>query len=348
MSALPGSGSAGGARERSEPGQRQRRLAGLAGQAGATPDCNTGVAVTDCVDYLSLTCATDQEGSAYDALLGIGVGEWESLPGGGHGYERKKQAHGVRVYYGESGSYCQVSGDGCRSLEAREVVSDWQEFAELILQLAERLPLKVKRLDFARDDRAGILDLAALQRYALERAYTSPAHHMQPINAYRSGRLASQGLTFGSRTSESYVRIYDKRLESAGDAPWVRVEVEFKGKKAAAAARTLAARGLGIVAGVIRQQIEFKVATVEGTNATRVAVLPMWEQFLSAAAKIVLAVTAATRSLETVEHWLEQQCGPLLATLFTHYGGDLDWLRRLAVVGRSRMRERHHRLLAAP
>jgi hypothetical protein len=65
--------------------------------------------------------------------------------------------------------------------------------------------------------------------------------------------LGGGGATFyvGSRTSEKYLRIYDKAAESGLDLPLTRVELECKGEFARGVAKYIKANGMGNIRAII-------------------------------------------------------------------------------------------------
>lgn len=322
------------------------------GKKGPTePPCtNRGVidtgSVLEAVDWLSLTLGDDMPVELWGSILGIQPDEWEERGYGGYMYAKSKSAHGVVVYYHGApgmGSHCRVSGQACRDLEARGVVTDWQAFAKMLLGLG----VTATRLDANRDDHAGILHIDELIAAGHAGHVTKRAHEWEPKVKYGSkGRLKAHGLVFGNRQSESFVRIYDKALEQQVPGHWVRVELELKGKKAMAALRALAMGGLSWLAGAIREQVEFKLPSTDG-NRSRAATLPAWDAFLSGAAKVKLAVERTVRTLSKVVYHLERQWAPLMATAMENSGGDTGWLYEIVRAGRRRMREQHWRLVEA-
>lgn len=72
----------------------------------------------------------------------------------------------------------------------------------------------------------------------------------------KAARLLLEGdgatLYVGSRTSEQYLRIYDKQAETKGDHPWTRIELECKGSKARGVSNHVAIAGLTDVPAIVR------------------------------------------------------------------------------------------------
>src|SRR5262249_14119753 len=104
------------------------------------------------------------------------------------------------------------------------------------------------RTDLALDDRAGCATIAQVI------AASDAGQAVMRWNTYDAqsrwlfkGREDGQGemVTFGSRQSESYLRVYDKRMEELSKGrqimtPWVRWELELKKERAELASNYLA------------------------------------------------------------------------------------------------------------
>jgi DNA relaxase NicK len=153
-------------------------------------------------------------------------------------------------------------------------------------------------------------------------------------------------LELGSRTSESFVRVYDKR------GP-LRVEVELKGDKAAAAARVIGgaiegenARPLEpVLLGIIRGTIDFVQCGTGGGNVTRAVLADWWAAVVHGVERIRLAVAKVEDSLDKVRAWLAAQASAALVLLVRADGGAVACLDRLLAEGERRFGKRHRRLL---
>lgn len=61
----------------------------------------------------------------------------------------------------------------------------------------------------------------------------------------------------GSRSSQKYLRIYDKQAQTGGARPWTRVEMECKGEFAGRIAKYIMQEGLHSIPQIIRGYIDF-------------------------------------------------------------------------------------------
>jgi DNA relaxase NicK len=367
------------------------------GAEAPPPDGNTGVdftneaegvefagaepAIEDLVDWVAFTLPTlpgRPSGAVDMALWGdlLGDLEWEELPNGhklGYAGCRVAAAGGIKLYYSglsaadDMGSHVEISGSGCRFLEVSGVVKDWSVWASLALGYGAR----ASRVDFCRDDRAqhgkGLLDLAYLDRLALDWANKRSKQLVckfgtfeakAPLDA-RTGQRKGHSLIFGNRSSETYIRMYDKSLEVCKKIKGarrveflkqyghhVRVEIEYKGRRAKAAFQMLADEGLSSLGGLIYACLDFKSRPVEaGENATRVPRLAVWETFCGAQSKVRLAISVVVKKLHEQVNFLSTQWGPTMAAVVKAHGGDASMLVAVAKAAMDRLKPRHLKLI---
>lgn len=315
----------------------------------APPASNTGAQRTTdqptanrvLVDWVSFTVK-----ASVDQVCGfLGMDEWVELDRGGLGYRRCRVAGAVRVYYDggpDMGTHVVIPGSGCRELEARGVVRDWRKWIGEVLAFGG----KITRLDVAWDDVEGMLDLLRMLEYVRRRYVVTRFRRWKvDISGTFDGSERGMTLTFGSRQSNTYVRIYDKGGEQGVCGHWVRVELELKDDRAQCAAETLYHRGISEFAGILRSAVDF-VEPSNDSNRRRWAPAAWWARFLGFAEKARLAVAPVVRSLERTVAWIERQVAPALATVFIAGGGDLDVLLSFVHNGRKRLRW-HHRMMLA-
>lgn len=105
--------------------------------------------------------------------------------------------------------------------------------------------VKVTRLDLA-VDYFGEADPLDLNRAFLEGKLITPARQVVPHNGkVKQGREfidIDRGVYIGSRSSDRFLRVYDKRLEQGGSGePWVRIELQLGGDRADRMAQLLGA-----------------------------------------------------------------------------------------------------------
>jgi hypothetical protein len=149
------------------------------------------------------------------------------LPPRGYAYAVTSLA-GVVVASGrtvEMGTHFVASGGALRKLA--DTVRDGA--------IKRLLTLRVSRLDIALDIDSDVYELAA-QPVRDETLHTT-ARHWSEIISGRGGRT----VYIGSRTSERFMRVYDKQAEAGLAQPCTRFELELKGDTAKRCARQLLA-----------------------------------------------------------------------------------------------------------
>jgi len=218
---------------------------------------------------------------------------------------------------------------------ARLLGTDVRGFGVFLRELGFR----PARVDFAMDDHEGVLDLDLMHEKARAGEFTT-RWRGGPKNALWSWREDANGgrmLTFGSRASRAYLRIYDKAAERGVEGPWIRVELELKGDKAVQAWDRFLDEGPSFVPGLFRNYLEFKGCRTGDSNRTRWPIAGWWAAFLSFAEKVRLSLPAPSRTLETVKNWVTRQVAPSLALLVKAEGGAVDWLYSLIREGEARL-----------
>lgn len=160
----------------------------------------------------------------------------------------------------------------------------------------------------------------------------------------KGGQPSGWTFTMGSRQSEAYLRIYDKKLQQGGtDRPhWVRVELECKGALAPALLGEVLERGGVAVVEQLNRRVRF-VEPGEGQNRARWRACPWWEALMGTLRRGA-ALVARPRLVDTLAGMLEvleRQAGPMMATVVQADGGAIDALIDIVRRSVSRMGVRH-------
>jgi hypothetical protein len=294
-----------------------------------------------CIDWVSFTVPYERRFAFLEFIPG-GV-EW--LGRGWRGYS-------------ELGIHFEVSS---RALAVLAGASDF--WADLPGAVAVVLALggHFTRVDVALDDREGLLDMGTMLEHLKSCWFTTRWRDWDREQKFKAstGVCKKNMLTFGSRRSDAYLRVYNKaleRIEAGEDDPghWVRVELELKRSRADAVAHLYANREEGAffaeLAGVVRGYIEFKEPNGGDSNRRRWPVAGWWLRFLEGAEKARLTVREAVkRTVDHVREWIAKQVAPSLAVVVEYMGEPdaLHWLGAEARDGRRRWKGRHKAILRA-
>ncbi|MGI4791310.1 MAG: replication initiation factor domain-containing protein [Janthinobacterium lividum] len=264
------------------------------------------------VDYLTFNAP------AQNAVLLIGrmPNGWTSTASQAVAYSEVKRRGGIVVSmptHPKGTAHVEVKGHGCRELEAAGVVLDWQAFLREMLDAGA----KFTRLDCAIDDRDGLLDLnqiiAACEDGRVVSAYQNadPRPKMNPATGERTG----DGVTFGNRASETYIRIYDKGLQTKSPDHWIRVELEAKKTRAQALAEAISKKGASVVPSILIGYLDFKERGATDRR-DRWPTATWWKQFLGTEQRFRLESAPRNVSLEKAYSWFIRQCSRLFALIY--------------------------------
>ncbi|TAJ27894.1 MAG: replication initiation factor domain-containing protein [Nitrospirae bacterium] len=214
------------------------------------------------------------------------------------------------------------------------------------------------RLDLAFDDR--------LQQVTVLQVYEA-AQAGQAVCRSRYSRLIHEqrdffedtGLTleFGKRTSQTFLRVYDKRLErkKRNDPAWetygTRFELELKDERAQACAEELAglpeADWKRRVVGLLRAHVDFRETTREAKSweKARAPLCAWWEVLTEGFKKAPLLLQKVQKKIEDVKEWASKSLAPMLAVLYAHHEAGQQFLNQLIHAGADRWKTRHLALL---
>jgi DNA relaxase NicK len=147
-----------------------------------------------------------------------------------------------------------------------------------------------------------------------------------------------QTVYFGSRESERFARVYNKREET-------RLELQLSGRYVQALGVCLWS-GCNVkqwAFGVLRDHIDFVEAGE--SNISRATLQSWWASFVERWERCRVMAAKKVQTLDTCYQWLRSQVSAMLATLVRGSGGSVDFIFDLISEGESRMGARHSQLL---
>lgn len=147
-----------------------------------------------------------------------------------------------------------------------------------------------------------------------------------------NGCVTGNTLYIGKRSSECFLRIYDKKLEQKSKLnndvgyEWVRWELELKKNRAQAVVdHLLAGNCLGFVAvGILSNY--FRVVICDDSNKTRCSTDPLWAKFISGVEKLRLFVNRVSKTISEKKNWIIKQCLPTISAVCYFEHGDLGFI----------------------
>lgn len=206
-------------------------------------------------------------------------------------YRHRLSFDGVSVHYSDESDlrYCQgccleLSGQGCRDFETFGH-GDWQRLFDFISLAGGR----ITRLDIAYDDFIGVIDLDIMAAMAQKFYFTSRSQCVRIMSESKDGNPDHLGISVchGSKSSDVYIRCYDKRVERNAYeyAHWVRFELQLRGDNTHGF--VFASGGLGEkFCGVISNYLNYRCPDLADSNKRRWLIAPWWRKFLASAAAL--------------------------------------------------------------
>jgi len=201
---------------------------------------------------------------------------------------------------------------------------------------------KLTRLDVALDDFSGQVQVDQCWAAWRSGRVTSRWRSARLYQGCEIGKpLNNHGVSFGSGRGESYLRIYDKRLErlSVGEVPvdqlpahWVRCELELRGTRAQAMGLLLLENGRDAredVASAIYGYLDFKDRG-SSDRRERWPTVYWWAEFVGGVGKLHLGTARGESSDQARIEWLQEAVAGTLAWAEGAYGSEIvDHLLRV-------------------
>lgn len=296
------------------------------------------------IDYLSSTLPDQVDGLfEFSQLLGVNIESWQRQNSGAMGYRTAfKHPFGAILLLDGSpgmGSHCSLSGSALGShFENLSAVVDF-------LRGLDDLGGKVSRLDLAFDDITGQLDLevirAKVEAGCVVSRYKDDFRRMVKHDAI-TGKINGETLYFGSASSETLTRIYDKWAQTGqpGKGHWIRVEIQFRKRRCRLlVARLLQAGPSGIPSlaqGLLTGLISFR-DQVAGQDRYQWPVSSWWSRFTDGVKRLALGHARPGSTIHKKVEWFAKQCSKGLAQVATFAGP--QFLADMVMKGISKTRE---------
>jgi len=292
------------------------------------PVSNTGVVNTNIVlDYLSFTVPFEQ--ANFDKLHSLfDKADVNVLTYGGMGYQSSATIlDGGKMFWHserrEMGIHVRLNPKSLGMIATTPIG---------MLNIIYDLKGKITRFDLAFDDRSGLLNLDEIHEKILAGDVVTRWRKVSRISGAGVGTSRKTGDTVnvGTRQSDAFLRIYDKKLERETKGVdvsniewWVRVELELKGDKANEFSSILAQTAFGksqksagqLCASLLWGMIDFKDRDQSDTNKSRWPTSSFWRKFVGQASKMKLSIVEHEKTIDDSKEWIDKIVGPTLAMI---------------------------------
>jgi phage replication initiation protein len=309
---------------------------------------------TQTIDWLAFTLP---KAEVADVITLIG-GDWFQSETGFRGYPVAQLMTQGKTGVGKLGTGAPRNPKEVHVDLSAGIVSQWDE-TKLKTVLAWIFAQKghVTRIDVALDDREATVAVETVRQAVEAGQVVSRSKQFKVIQAsnHRQGVRTGETLYFGSRESQSMLRVYDKRLElqSRGreDAAsyGVRWEMEFKQDRAQACAKALLTLdpkigGPSWSGCCVPMWISERPR--ERPNRMRSIGRPLvawWEGLTEGFRRCRLVVERIQQRLDDVVAWFANALSPMLAVVVACRGD--QFLMEMIYAGTKRWNQKHYALL---
>jgi len=200
------------------------------------------------------------------------------------------------------------TGKGCRELEA----AGWFESWPVTLRQLLAGGASFSRLDVALDDREGVLNMDHIVaccnegRVVCRYGKIIPSEERDEVTGAVKGRM----VTFGSRGSDTSIRIYDKALQQKAveqdvSGPWIRVELQARKTRAQALASAVGGDEAPF-SGILLSCLDFK-GKGRSKRRERLPTAAWWTVFLGTEQRFQLQTAPRSQSIEKTHDWMMTQ-----------------------------------------
>lgn len=262
---------------------------------------------------------------------------------GFYGYRKGLEYNNIRVLYDGNegmGFHVQISGQGCRYLESQFGFA-WDKFLTLVL--AEKC--NISRIDVAIDDNE-YLDLKKIKKQIMKGDIVSRFRKwgIRQERSLSDNSTLGDTIYLGQRSSDVFIRIYDKELESGGAINAVRLETVMKNDKAKNFVINYLNSNFKNLAYLTQMVLNNYIRFVKkkDSNVSRSENVKWWEDFLLTAEKLSLSVGKEEITLDKVCDWVERQVSSSLK-LIVETKGEFYLMR---MVDKTVLNAKHQKLKA--
>lgn len=303
------------------------------------------------LDWVAFTIKVDDPLAVLETI-NLPPSLFTDSPIGFSGYRKSLRFSNICVYYQgreDMGCHVEISGQGCRQLEAQFDDNPWQQlFASVLASQG-----KFTRLDLAIDNVDGALCLdklyQAVQDLSQVRTLFGEWRRIQKGSFHEGQQVEGETIYLGSSKSHVMFRVYNKAQESGVDGHWIRFELQLRDKRANEAAKLFAADGnVGTLAiGIINNY--FAIIANDDANVSRCTLQSWWSAWLQSTEKIRLTTEKAMKYVDDSMEFIKRQYAPTLAMINKHLGGaPFDgFMQEIIADGEQRMTAKHEQILAA-
>lgn len=240
---------------------------------------------------ISFVCASVSDVCGY--LFAHLIDDFKVVDSSMRGFQNVLTNGVIFVHYENKGTkpvvLLEIRSAGCRFLE-EQADHSWRNFFQQLMMIAKHVSIErysIKRMDVAIDSYTKeTLSPTRAESYLKKRLVTSRFRVSRTIKEYhvKTAEVTGDSIYFGRRTSDLYIIVYDKQLESDSDSCWFRVELRFRnlwGTKVMAALLGQPDTFSEFIAGVLEANIQFRSSIHKRSEVRRQPLAKWYLDYLS-------------------------------------------------------------------
>lgn len=294
------------------------------------------------IDWVSLT-SKEHNVEEMKALLGMELAPWE-IGYGEHGFDHMCQYGSIRIHFNDQYTtrltagfvFLEMSGQGCRTFES-DGNGDYNRLFNLVLRdigkPKEEQRVRLTRLDIAFDDMSGVFDIQQVYDVVRRGEFTSRMKDSR-YHGGRVGGIDALSVDFGSKSSNIFIRIYDKAAER-GYSPseishWCRCELQLRKENAMGFLfKAVDVSMAELYKSVLANYLQFRDPSDTDSNKRRWTISDWWSSFLNDAVPVtVWSKPGVAYNMRKLEDHLFQRNGGALKT-YVRIQGEAALLREI-------------------
>lgn len=304
------------------------------------------------VDWLEFTCLYDIEelGQAEKEKIeswGFNLEKFEPLESGLMGYKKRMWGDFTQILYsGNSGmkTHIILSAKGVRAYEVNNK-------AENLINMLTHEDISFTRIDLALDIKDNSIEFNQLL------TYLNNNHIVTRFKKYKyivekeineeGQQVLGESIYFGSRSSNIFIRIYDKAKQMQVEGSWIRIEIVYKDEHANALALYIAQgkKNLGeLFSKTLNNYIRF-VEKSNDSNKRRWKTAEFWARILEDSGRLKLSFKGAEVDPRKTADWFKTKVAPSLAFLNLYWGGDMQIVENIITGAEEKMPEKYKKIL---
>lgn len=304
------------------------------------------------VDWLEFTCLYDIEelGQAEKEKIeswGFNLEKFEPLESGLMGYKKRMWGDFTQILYsGNSGmkTHIILSAKGVRAYEVNNK-------AENLINMLTHEDISFTRIDLALDIKDNSIEFNQLL------TYLNNNHIVTRFKKYKyivekeinedGQQVLGESIYFGSRSSNIFIRMYDKAKQMQVEGSWIRIEIVYKDEHANALALyiTQGKKNLGeLFSKTLNNYIRF-VEKSNDSNKRRWKTAEFWARILEDSGRLKLSFKGAEVDPKKTADWFKTKVAPSLAFLNLYWGGDMQIVENIITGAEEKMPEKYKKIL---